>query len=138
MNVKRYLAASVAVFVVSVALGYLVNGVLLQSTYASIHGVWRPDILSKMWINAVNDFILSFVFVYLFVKGYEGRGILEGVRFGLLMGLVFAIPAAYGTYVIIPIPYYLALEWFLYGMAQTVIIGMVAAAIYKPAERPAT
>ena len=138
MNVRRYLAATLAVFVVSVGLGYVVNGVLLQSTYASIHGVWRPDILSKMWINAVNDFILSFVFVYLFVKGYEGRGILEGVRFGLLMGLVFAIPAAYGTYVIIPIPYYLALEWFLYGMAQTVIIGMVAAAIYKPAERPAT
>jgi hypothetical protein len=137
MNVKRYLAATLAVFVVSVALGYLVNGVLLQSTYASIHGVWRPDILSKMWINAVNDFILSFVFVYLFVKGYEGRGIMEGVRFGLLMGLIFAVPAAYGAYVIIPIPYYLALEWFLYGMAQTVIIGIVAAAIYKPAERPA-
>lgn len=137
MNVRRYLAATLAVFVVSVGLGYVVNGVLLQSTYASIHGVWRPDILSKMWINAVNDFILSFVFVYLFAKGYEGRGMLEGVRFGLLMGLVFAIPAAYGTYVIIPVPYYLALEWFLYGMAQTVIIGMVAAAIYKPPERRA-
>ncbi len=137
MNVRRYLAATLAVFVVSVGLGYVVNGLLLQSTYASIHGVWRPDILSKMWINAVNDFILSFVFVYLFAKGYEGRGMLEGVRFGLLMGLVFAIPAAYGTYVIIPVPYYLALEWFLYGMAQTVIIGMVAAAIYKPPERRA-
>ncbi len=137
MNVKRYLTATFAVFAVSVTLGYLVNSVLLQSTYASIHGVWRPDILSKMWIHAVNDFILSFVFVYLLAKGYEGRGIMEGVRFGLLMGLVFAIPAAYGTYVIIPIPYYLALEWFLYGMAQTLILGVVAAAIYKPAERPA-
>lgn len=136
MNVKRYFAATLAVFIVSVALGYLVHGVILQSTYASIQGVWRPDVLSKMWINSVNYFILSFVFVYLFVKGYEGRGIMEGVRFGLLMGLIFAIPAAYGTYVIVPIPYYLALEWFLYGMAQTLILGIVAAAIYRPAERP--
>ena len=134
MNVKRYVAASIAVFVVSVALGYLVHGVLLQSTYASIHGVWRADVQSKMWINSINDLILSFVFLYLFAKGYEGKGIMEGVRFGLLMGLVFSIPAAYGTYLIIPIPYYLALEWFLYGMAQTLILGIVAAAIYKPAE----
>jgi len=137
MNVKRYLVATLAVFIAAVALGYLVHGVLLQSTYASIHGVWRPDILSKMWINAVNDFILSFVFVYLFAKGYEGRGIMEGVRFGLLMGLIFAIPAAYGTYVIVAVPYYLALEWFLYGVAQTLILGIIAAAIYRPAERPA-
>lgn len=137
MNVKRYFAATFAVFAVSVALSYLVHGVLLQSTYTSIHGVWRPDIESKMWINSVNYFVLSFVFVYLFVKGYEGRGIMEGVRFGLLMGLIFATPAAYGAYVIIAIPYSLALEWFLYGMAQTVIIGAVTAAIYKPAERPA-
>jgi len=137
MNVKRYVAASLTVFVVSVALGYLVNAVILQSTYASIHGIWRADVQSKMWINAVSDFILSFVFVYVFVRGYQGRGIMEGVRFGLLMGLIFAIPAAYGTYVIIPIPYYLALEWFLYGMAQTLILGIVAAALYQPAHATA-
>jgi len=133
VNVKRYLVASLAVFVVAEALGYLVHGVILQATYASIHGVWRPDMASKMWIESVDTFLLSFLFLYIFARGYEGKGIPEGVRFGLIMGLVLAIPAAYGTYMMIPIPYYLALEWFLYGTAQTIILGVVAAAIYKPA-----
>jgi len=97
MNIRRY-AARLAVFGVSMLLGYLVHGVILQSTYASIHGVWRQDMASKMWMSSINNFILAFAFVYLFVKGYEGRGILEGVRFELIMGLVFSIPAAYETY----------------------------------------
>jgi hypothetical protein len=44
---------------------------------------------------------------------------------------------AYGTYMIIPIPYFLALEWFLYGTAQVVLLGAVAAAVYKPLAAPA-
>jgi len=132
MNVKRYLAASLAVFAVSLLLGYVIHGVILKPTYDSIQGVWRPDMASKMWIEWLNAFLVSFLFLYIFIKGYEGRGIMEGVRFGLIMGLFLSIPVAYGTFMIIPIPYYLALEWFLYGTVQTMVLGAVAAAIYRP------
>lgn len=36
MNLKRYLTASLAVFVVSMALGYLIHGVILKPTYDSL------------------------------------------------------------------------------------------------------
>ncbi|HVP45926.1 MAG TPA: hypothetical protein VMT32_05060 [Bryobacteraceae bacterium] len=133
MNLKRYLAASFAVFVVSMALGYLIHGVILKPVYDSLQSIWRPGMESKMWIEWVNAFLLSFLFTYIFIKGYEGKGIAEGARFGLLMGLFLSIPVAYGTYMIIPIPYTLALQWFLYGVAQSIVFGVVAAAIYKPA-----
>jgi hypothetical protein len=133
MNVKRYFAASLAVFAVSMGLGYLVHGVILQPTYRSIQGVWRLDMQSKMWINTLVAILVSFLAVLIFTKGYEGKGIMEGLRFGLIIGLFLSIPAAYGTYMIIPIPYYLALEWFLYGTAQWIILGAVAAAVYRPA-----
>jgi hypothetical protein len=77
------------------------------------------------------------VFTYIFTKGYQGRGIMEGLRFGLVIGLFVSIPMAYGTYMIIPVPYYLALEWFLYGTAQAILLGAVAAAVYKPSASPA-
>jgi hypothetical protein len=62
---------------------------------------------------------------------------MEGLRFGLIIGLFVSIPMAYGTYMIIPIPYYLALEWFFYGTAQAILLGAVAAAVYKPLASPA-
>ena len=132
MNLKRYLAASLAVCVVSLALGFLIHGIILRPTYESLRSLWRPDMASKMWISWVNTFLMSLLFTYIFTKGYEGRGIMEGVRFGLLVGIFLSIPAAYGTYMIIAIPYSLALQWFLYGTAQTIVLGAVAAAVYRP------
>ena len=38
-----------------------------------------------------------------------------------------------GPYVIYQIPYFRALQWFLSGLVVSVILGVVAALIYKPA-----
>jgi len=133
VNIKRFVAASLAVFVVSQILEFLVHGVILKATYESLKHLWRPDMESKMWIMYLVGFITSFLFTYIFVKGYEGKGILEGVRFGVIIGLFTSIPMAYGTYVMIAIPYSLALQWFIYGMVETIVMGIVVALVYKPA-----
>ena len=133
MNIKRFVAASLAVFVVSQILEFLIHGVLLKATYDSLKHLWRPDMQSKMWIVSLVGFITSFLFTYIFVRGYEGKGILEGVRFGVIIGLFTSIPMAYGMYMMIAIPYSLALQWFVYGMAEAIVLGIVAALIYKPA-----
>jgi hypothetical protein len=132
MNVKRYLAASIAVYAAYLALGFLIHGVILKPTYDSLKSVWRPDMQSKLWIEWVNGFFTSFLFTYIFTKGYEGKGIMEGLRFGLIVGLFISIPMAYGTYMIIAVPYWLALQWFLYGTAQSIVGGAIVAAVYKP------
>jgi len=131
MNVKRFVIASLAVFVVSQALGYLIHEVILRATYEATKSVWRPDMQSKMWIITLVGLITAFLFTYIFTKGYEGKGIGEGIRFGLLIGLFVSIPMAYNSYVTLPIPYSLALQWFLYGTVSTVILGVVAALVYK-------
>lgn len=131
MNVKRFIAASLAVYIVSQALGYLVHGVLLAPVYEATKSIWRPDMQSKMWIEWVYGLTTAVLFTYIFTKGYEGRGVMEGVRFGLLVGLLVSIPMAYGTYMSIPIPYYLALQWFLYGTGVMILMGVTAALVYR-------
>jgi len=133
MNVKRYLLASVAVFVTGMVLDQLIHNVILKATYESLKHLWRPDMDSLMWIRPVIGVIWSFLFTYIFVKGYEGKGIMEGVRFGAVIGLFTSIPMAYGTYIIIAIPYSLAFQWFVYGLIENILIGIVVAAVYKPA-----
>ena len=51
----------------------------------------------------------------------------------LVIGLFTSIPFAYGTYVMIPIPYSLALQWFIFGLLETIVLGIVVALIYRPA-----
>jgi uncharacterized membrane protein len=133
---KKLLIAFVAVYVVGQILGYLIHQVWLAPTYASLASVWRPaaDMGSKMWIMFVTSAVWSFFFCYVFARGYEGKGLAEGVRYGAIIGLFFGISQAYDSYVIYPIPYSLALKWFLSSLAFCVVTGVVAAALYKPAK----
>ena len=58
---------------------------------------------------------------------------MEGVRYGLIIGLFFLIPSAFGQYATYPIPFSLAVQWFVYGLIEFIIFGIIAAVIYKPA-----
>ena len=88
--------------------------------------------MGKMWIMYILDLVWSFFFVFFFVKGYENKGIIEGLRFGLYIAIFFNLVNVYGQFTVYPIPYYLALQWFLYGLVQALILGAAAALVYKP------
>lgn len=131
MNKKLWLGF-IAVFVITFALDYLIHNVILSPIYSSeaLKQIWRPDMESKMWIFPVTGIFFSFFFTLIFSKGYEGKGIVEGVRYGLYVSLMVNIPAAYSTYAMFPFPYSLALQWFLYGTVELIIAGVVLAMIY--------
>jgi hypothetical protein len=86
--------------------------------------------MSKMWIYHLLALIGSFFFAFIFSKGFENKGIVEGVRYGIYVGIWLSIGKAYGTYAMIAIPYSLALQWFIYGVLEYVIAGVVLAFIF--------
>lgn len=141
MNTKKFLTAFVAVFVLLELMNYLIHGVILSSTYSEegIKQLFRSEeeMQSKMWIIWVTDLIWAFFFVFIFVKGYENKGIMEGVKYGVYIGLFFGLVMSYQGYAMSPMPYSLALTWFLVSLVQSIILGIVAAAIYKPKEATA-
>ncbi|MBM4159703.1 MAG: hypothetical protein FJ217_01245 [Ignavibacteria bacterium] len=105
-------------------------------TYESLKDVSRPDIESKMWIYHVAMLIGAFFFSFVFSKGYEGKGIVEGVRYGFYIGVWLSTGMAYGTYAMIAIPYSLALQWFIYGVIQYIIFGILLALVFKKKPAP--
>ncbi len=142
MDTKKFLIAFVVVYVVNMLLNLVIHGSILESYYttAPMSDIMRPEeeMQGKMWIHFVTGLFFSFFFVFIFTKGYENKGIMEGARYGLYIGLLMALPAAYDSYAVYPIPYGYAFQWFLYGMIQTIILGVVAALLYKPkAAKPA-
>jgi len=137
MNAKKFIITSIVVFVVYEILSWLIHGLILMGAYEATASVWRTmeDMNSKMWIMWIGNLIWSFLFVYIFTKGYESKGPMEGVRYGLLIGLFMAIPMSIGSYVSIPMPFSLAVYWFLLSIVQITICGIVAGLIYKPAAK---
>jgi hypothetical protein len=135
---KKVWIGFIVVFVLMLIVGYIVDTLLLGSTYESLKNLWRPDMESKMWIFYVVMLFQAFFFSFIFSKGYEGKGIAEGVRYGLYIGIWMSIGMAYGTYAMIAIPYSLALQWFIYGVIQYVIYGIALALVFGKKTQPAT
>ncbi len=134
MNTKKFLLAGLAVFITLQILDFVIHSLLLGPVYESMQGVWRTDMMDKMWIMYLTGIIFSLLFVYIFSKGYEGKGIVEGAKYGLIIGLVIYLVGSYNQYVVYPLPYSLALKWFIYGTIELIIAGIVLALVYKPKE----
>jgi hypothetical protein len=133
MHVKRFVFASLAVFLLGQVLNYLIHGVFLNPLYQETQHLWRSaaDMQAHLWIMWVTGLVSSFLFVYIFIQGYEGRGVQEGLRYGFVIGLFVSLPMAYDTYAVMPIPYRMALEWFLLGTIAWMFMGAMAAIIYR-------
>ncbi len=137
MNKKLWIGF-VLVFVAMEILSFVVDGLLLGAAYMSVK-IWRADMASFMWIYHVIMLVGAFFFTFIFSKGFEGKGIPEGIRYGLYIGIWMSIGMAYGTYAMVDIPYSLALQWFVYGIIEYIIYGIILALVYqsKPKEAPA-
>ena len=134
MNWKKFFITFIILYVAGGILGYLVHEVLLGATYESLSDIWRPDMERLWWIQMVTALFLTFFFIYVFAKGYEDKGIMEGVRYGLVIWGFFAIPSIYNQFMIYPIPYSLVWKWLAADLFMFVVLGAIMAAVYKPGE----
>jgi len=130
---KKFWISFVATYVVYEILEFLIHGVFLKSTYMTeeVMKIMRSEADMKMWIIYVAGLFFVFFFCLIFVKGMEGKGLMEGVRFGFYVGMMVSVPMAYVTYATQPIPYTMALQWFIYGLIVCVVIGAVMAQLYQ-------
>jgi hypothetical protein len=134
MKNKTFWIGFVAVFVVMQGLGYVIHEIMMGDTYDRLVGIFRPEaeMNDMMWMMMVSGTVTIFMFCYIFTRGYEGKGIMEGVRFGALIGFLMAGPIAIDPHVIYPVPAEVASIWLISGIATLMVAGAVFAAIYKP------
>jgi len=138
MNKKVWVGA-IAVFVVVFVVEYIVNNFLMMSVYQQTASLWRPPEEMKFGVMIICWLFFSFFFTFIFSKGYEGKGIMEGVRYGFYVAMMMVVPVAYMTYATMPVPYALSLQWFIYGTVEDILAGVVLALVFgkKPAPAPA-
>jgi hypothetical protein len=136
MNWKRLIVAALAVFVSVQVLEFALSTIFMKSANEEVASLWRPDMRSKIWLMYVLSVLVALIFTYVFVKGREGKGLLEGVRFGLLMWLFITVPMNGAWWVMLPIPLAIVVRWILIGLVEMLVAGILAAVIYRPAAPP--
>ena len=132
MNWKRFLVASAVTYVIVQAMELVINNVLMKSANESLMSLWRPNMMSRMWVMYAVGVLVALLFTYIFVKGSEGKGITEGVRYGIIIWLFVSVPMSVSTWVLLPIPYIIIFRWMLYGLLEMLVAGILVAVIYKP------
>lgn len=138
MNIKRLLLAILAGWVLIFATDFLVHELWLGPVYAATQPLWRPqsDMATYFCWLLVAQFLIVTTFVIVWAKGFAGRSIGAAVSFGLLMG-VFQQTWAIILFAVMPVPAELSIKWFLAGLVQAVLLGIVTSLVYKPAPSPA-
>ena len=127
---KKVMMGALGVFVWMAVWEAIVNMGLLSEDYMATAQLWRPQAEMKIYIFYIIYVFVAYFLSTIFSKGYEGKGTAEGVRFGLYVGLLMAVPMAYGTYAVMPIPYSLALKWFIFGLIEYVVAGVILASVF--------
>lgn len=130
---KQFLISWVAVFLTTMIFGYVVFGVLMADFWADPANtgdvVVRPEGSELMEWVAIANLIFAYVFVRVWRHGYEGTGIGEGVRYGLMMG-VFWGTFEMINYAFMPVPMNTMMIGFAGDVAMFVVAGIVLAKVY--------
>ena len=134
MNAGRYVLGSVVVALYFYLYEWLLHGIIMSKSYNEQMGLFRPDIESGIFLfwMLLGLVIMAFGFCFIFLKGYENKGIGEGFRYGLYVGLAFAVTNVLIEYSVFPFPGSWVISWIIGYMIMMILAGIIFAAIYKP------
>jgi hypothetical protein len=135
MNFPRVAMAALAAWVLYMGMGYLVHGVLLKDTYLEYAAVMRPEAEASAILPFNFGMVLIgfFAFAYAYAKGYEGgSGLQEGLRFGVLVGIMLCTFVTIWEYMVWPVGSRLLAAWLIDYIVEFALYGIVVGAIYKP------
>ena len=133
MNFGRVASAAVVAWIVYLGLSPLVNNVLLADLYAQHARVFRPAAEMNLAFGLGAALIGFFVFAYAYAVGYEGGpGAAEGLRYGVLVGLLLATFSVAWNYVVLPVSGALAAAWIVDVIVEMAIYGTAVGLVYQP------
>ena len=125
---RKFWISVVAMFVVLYALSIVVHGVILGAEYTRQPSVWRPPAdAQRMW-----HLCAALAFSWIYIKGKENKPWLaQGVRYGVAVAVLMIVPFYLIYYVVLPIPFSLAIQQIIYDTIKIVLMGVVLAWINR-------
>ncbi len=114
MNTTKYWIASLAAAVWILFYGFVANTIVLADFWAgqTSPGLMRPEGEEVMWAIIVSCLLQGLALGFIFTRGYQNKGIGEGVRYGLLIAWFIA-----GLYLL----FYALQPWSQIGLVVAIV-----------------
>jgi hypothetical protein len=131
---SRFLLATLAVFVASSLLNFVIHGLLLKSAYGSSEDLMRTpaDSQSHAIYLLVGFLFFSIGFVWIFIAGVnQSPWINQGLHYGALMWLVASVSRYVIYYAIQPWPIGTVVEQIGLELVMMLILGVLVASFYR-------
>lgn len=129
---KKLILPVIVIFFNWAILDFVLHGLILGSTYAALPQIFRPMAEMKMALIYLMTFIISFVFVHVYVNYVSAKSMRRALGYSAWLGLAYGVSMGYGTYSSIPIPYSMALTWFLGTFVEMLAAGVILGMMVKP------
>lgn len=128
---KKFIICTLAIFIVWTLLDFLVHAVYLKDYYLLTADLWRPAGEAKMFLNSIVVLTGSALFCLIYMLFVDKKTIGRALGFGILMGASVGIFMGYGFYAFSPVPYHMAMTWFLISVVEGVIAALILALVAK-------
>lgn len=128
LNVGRFLLATVAVFITSFVYSLIVHGHLLVDTY-------KDTMVSVTGGSIALDFgllmklLTLMVITFIFTRNYESKGLGEGVRFGVMIGLLTGLVLV-SSYLGLGTIKTVGLVWIIDSIMHGIVLGVTLSLVY--------
>jgi hypothetical protein len=135
---KRFLISTAAMFIMSMAIGFLVHGYLLAPEYAQLPGLFRTEADSAQYFPYIvlANLCSSVAITWLYLKTKGDRPVLiHGAMFGLAIAALMIIPRFLIYYAVQPMPGAMVIKQIIFDTIGLVLMGIAIAYINQPTSR---
>lgn len=135
MRTKRFLLTCAVLLLVAIAWNAFVHLVVLRAANASVQHLRRPDLAEKAWLSLLLTAGIVVAFLWGYGRFARDGSVREGLRYGLFFALLAGLLVDLNQYVLFPIPAAVAAQWFLGGLVEFSLYGIIAARLHPPRGR---
>ena len=131
---KRFFISWLALFVAWMAGSFVVHGTMLAADYAKLGSLFRPPAQAQQYFPfmLLAHVIMAGAFTWIYARGVQNRPwVGQGLRFGVAVALLTAIPTYLIYYAVQPMPGAMVVQQIVYDGVLIVLLGLLAAWLYR-------
>jgi hypothetical protein len=130
MNYKRFFIAVFVIFLFALIWNGIVHLVILREADSILNSIGREESQRSLFLSVFVTIILSVLFVWSYSRWARQGSLRDGITHGLFFGILAGVLVDLNQYVLYPIPASLAIRWFVFGLLEFCIYGILASKLY--------